>query len=58
MGDTLFASGLRIDKGKYNKNLLGKIGDKLNAVLAGCGFNLRKTSVHDRVFVIYRVEKY
>lgn len=22
--------------------LLGKLGDKINAVLAGCGFNLRK----------------
>jgi IS5 family transposase len=22
--------------------LLGKVGDKINAVLAGCGFNLRK----------------
>lgn len=28
---------------RLNRNhLLGKIGDKINAVLAGCGFNLRK----------------
>lgn len=29
---------------RLNRNhLLGKIGDKINAILAGCGFNLRKT---------------
>lgn len=28
---------------RLNKNyLLGKLGDKINAILAGCGFNLRK----------------
>jgi len=33
---------MKQDNGMERNHLLGKEGDKINAVLAGCGFNLRK----------------
>ncbi|MFQ5580784.1 MAG: transposase, partial [Nitrospiria bacterium] len=41
---------LKSDNGLERNHLQGKAGDQINAILAGCGFNLRKLL---RAFFVY-----